>query len=115
MSGEKKFNHNLSTFGWGALLVWWGISVMIDPITFGICALGTGLILLGINAVRLLKGIPAVGTTTFIGVIALVWGMLDQARMMMALSADLSWALLLVVIGVVIWVELLLPRPQKAE
>lgn len=114
MAAEKKFNHNLSTFGWGALLVWWGISLMIDPITFGMCALGSGVILLSINAVRLLKGIPALGSTTFIGVIALVWGILDQARGMLALSEDISWALLLVVIGVVIWIELLLPRARKA-
>lgn len=115
MVAEEKFNQNLSTFAWGSLLIWWGISFMIDSITLGMCALGTGLILLGVNALRLFKGIPTLGSTTFIGIVALFWGMLDQARTMMALSPDLSWALLLVVIGVVFWAEVLLPQLRRAD
>ena len=43
MENTKALNHNFATIGWGALLIWWGISFMVGPITFGMCAIGTGL------------------------------------------------------------------------
>ncbi len=110
MGKKSTFNHNLSVFGWGALLIWWGISVMIDPITLAISAIGTGLIMLGLNAVRYYKGIPTVHTTWTLGIIALAWGALDQARMALHYPAGASFALLLVVIGLVVWVTVLLPQ-----
>ncbi len=112
MGKKSFFNHNLSTFGWGALLIWWGISVLIDPITLAMSAIGTGLIMLGLNAVRYLKGIPMVRTTTTLGIIALAWGALDQARIALHYPAGASFALLLLVIGLVIWVTVLLPQRQ---
>ncbi len=112
MGKKSIYNHNLSVFGWGALLIWWGISVMTDPITLAMAAMGTGLIMLGLNAVRSFKGIPTVHTTTILGIIALTWGALDQARMALGYPAGASFALLLVVIGLVIWVTVLLPQPE---
>ncbi len=110
MGKKSTFNHNVSAFGWGALLIWWGISVMIDPITLAMSAIGTGLIMLGLNAVRYFKGIPTVHTTTTLGIIALAWGVLDQARMALHYPAGASFALLLMVIGLVVWVTVLLPQ-----
>ncbi len=116
MGKISTFNHNLSTFGWGAMLIWWGISVMIDPITLAMSAIGTGLIMLGLNAIRFFKGIPTVHTTTILGIIALAWGALDQARMNLGYPAGASFALLLVVTGLVIWITALLPcHPTTAE
>lgn len=116
MGKKGTYNHNLSVFGWGTLLIWWGISVMIDPITLAMSAMGTGLIMLGVNAVRSFKGIPTVQTTTILGIIALAWGALDQARMSLGYTEGASFALLLVVIGLVIWVTVLLPQhPTTAE
>ncbi len=116
MAKKSTYNHNLSIFGWGALLIWWGISIMIDPITLAMSAIGTGLIMLGLNAVRSFKGIPTVHTTTILGIIALAWGALDQVRIALHYPAGASFALLLVVIGLVIWVTVLLPqRPTTAE
>ncbi len=68
MGKKSTYNHNLSVFGWGALLIWWGISVMIDPITLAMSAMGTGLIMLGLNAIRSFKGIPTIPTTILIKV-----------------------------------------------
>ncbi len=95
---NQTMNRTLATIGWGALFVWWGISIMIGPITIGMSAVGTGLILLGVNAVRLLKGIPTNGSTTVVGIIALMWGALDHA---LALRFEASLAAMLIVIGVV--------------
>jgi len=99
MESTKILNHNFATLGWGALLIWWGIVIMIDPITIGIGAMGTGLIMLGVNATRSLKGIPTRGSTTTIGVIALIWGALDH---FLSLSFGPSFATLLIVIGIVV-------------
>ena len=68
MGTKKALNHNLAVFGWGALFVWWSLVLMIDPITFGMGAMGTGLILLGINAIRAMKGIKPLGSSTNFGV-----------------------------------------------
>ncbi len=103
MNHIQTLNHNLATFGWGALFIWWGISIMIDPITIGMSSVGTGLILLGVNAARRLKGVPTNHSTTVVGAIALVWGMLDQV---FALRFGPSFAVLLILIGVITIVSL---------
>ncbi len=108
MPAQPTLNHTLATIGNGALLIWWGISIMIDPITIGISAIGTGVILLGVNGARRVKGIAAKGSTTAVGVIALVWGILDQA---LALRLGTSLATLLIVIGLVV-IASLLARPR---
>ncbi|MGZ9224132.1 MAG: hypothetical protein ACXW4M_01100 [Anaerolineales bacterium] len=98
MENTKTLNHNFATIGNGALLIWWGIVIMVDPLTIGMGAIGTGLIMLGVNAARLLNGIPTKGSTTVLGIIALVWGTLDTV---LDPSFELSFAIMLIVIGVV--------------
>jgi len=109
MDNVKTLNHNFATIGWGLLLLWWGVSFMIGPITIGMSAIGTGLILLGINAARALRGIPTNRSTTGWGLVALLWGLLDTT---LSLSLERSLAALLMVVGAVTIVSLLV-RPQK--
>ncbi len=97
MENTKGLNHNLAVIGNGALLIWWGLVIMIDPLTLGMGAIGTGLIMLGVNAARLLSGIPTKPSTTFIGSIALVWGSIDT---IFNPRLELSFAILLIIIGV---------------
>jgi hypothetical protein len=97
------------------LLIWWGISFAIDPITLGMSAVGTGLILLSANAARMLKGVRTVRSTTIWGIIALAWGALDQARSLLGMPEGVSIALILVVIGLVVWLTLLFPRSTGEE
>ncbi len=104
MNNTQAMNRNYATVGWGALLIWWGIVIVIDPLTLGMGAIGTGVILLAVSAARLVKGIPAKGSTIALGVVALVWGILDQA---LALRFGPSFATLLIVIGVVMIASLL--------
>lgn len=111
MENKANLNHVLATVGNGALLIWWGVAILIDPITIGITAIGTGLICLAVNAVRMLVGIPPKRSTTVFGLIALVWGTLDQAFM---LSFGLSFAVLMIVIGCVVALSPLLSRASPA-
>ncbi len=99
MEDLKRFNHRLATMAWGLLLIWWGIVIVVDPFTIAIGAIGTGLILLGVNAVRSQKGIPITNSNNSVGIIAIIWGVLDQARHMLGLSPWLSLALILFVVG----------------
>ncbi len=104
MENIKTKNHDLATVGNGALLIWWGIVIIIDPLTIGIGAIGTGLIMLGVNAARRLNDIPSKASTTFIGSIALAWGALDT---IFDPRLELSFAILLVVIGLATMASLL--------
>ncbi len=99
MEDKKRFNHTLATMAWGLLLIWWGVVIVVDPFTIAIGAIGTGLILLGVNAIRAWKGIPIKNSNNAVGSMAIAWGLLDQARHMLGLSPWLSLALLLFVIG----------------
>ena len=112
MDHLRTLNRNFETTAWGALFIWWGIVMTFDALTIGIGAIGTGLILLGVNAARSLKGIPARGSTTAVGLMALVWGALDQARSALALPVELSFAMMLIVIGTTL-LALVLLRARK--
>lgn len=98
-NAKTTLNHTIATVGLGLLLIWWGVVVIIGPLTLGIGAIGTGLILLGINLIRLLSGIPTYGSTTAIGIIALVLGTLDT---IFHLSLEATIALLLIAVGLAV-------------
>ncbi len=102
MDTQMVLNHRYAVIGWGVLFIWWGLVVLIDPLTIGMGAIGTGLIFLGVNGIRLLKGIEPVESSTWMGLTALLWGLLDQGRVMLAMPAGVSFALLMVVIGVMV-------------
>ncbi len=112
MTDMQTLNRRLATIGWSALFVWWGISILTDPITIGLSAVGTGLILLCVNTVRWLKAIPRNGSTTAVGVVALVWGTLDHV---LALHFGPSFATLLIIVGLVTMVSLLTSRARTSD
>jgi hypothetical protein len=99
MDNEEQLDHAIATIALGALLIWWGLAFMIAPITIGMATIGTGLILIGANVARYLKGIPTRISTTEMGLVALVWGTLDHA---FALPFGASLAALLIVIGLAV-------------
>ncbi len=98
MENAQTFNRNLATVGNGLLLIWWGIVILVDPLTIGLGAVGTGLILLAVNALRWLNGIPTKGSTTTVGVSALAWGLVDAVWNP---RFEISFAILLIIIGLV--------------
>ena len=109
MENTKTLNHNFATIGNGALLIWWGVVMMVHPLTIGMGAIGTGLIMLGVNAARLLKGIPTKDSTPMVGAIALVWGTLDT---IFNPRFELSFAIMLIVIGLAKIASLLMIRTK---
>jgi len=98
MENAASLDRIFSKIGENMLLVWWGVVMIVHPITIGMGAIGTGLILLGVNAARRLKGIPTRWTTTVVGSMAALWGLLD---VILKPRFDVSIALLLIVTGLV--------------
>ncbi len=105
MNATKTINRNFEGIAWGALFVWWGISVLVPTMPNGTTALGTGLILIGVNIARKLAGIPASGFSTTIGILALVWGALELVGVLVSLPFELPiFAILLIVLGLIVLV-----------
>jgi hypothetical protein len=98
MDTSKPLNHKIAVIGWSLLFIWWGVAILVGPITIGLTSVGTGIIMLGVNAARLFSGQPTNRSTTVVGLIALVWGSLDH---FLRLSFGVSSAALLIIIGVV--------------
>ena len=77
-----KEERDLGTLAWGMLLIWcgiwWGLLEPSELLRAGTGALGFGLILLGVNVVRILKGIPINLFSTTIGCLFLMLGGLQE-------------------------------------
>ncbi len=87
---------------WGALCMWWGITFLFTSLPPGTGAIGTGLILLGLNAARWLNGSVTNGVTITVGVLALVLGGLDLADSALRLPFELpTFAILLITLGAI--------------
>ncbi len=103
MNTTKANNRNFEVIAWGALFIWWGITVLIPSLPNGSTALGTGLILIGVNLARKLSGLPASGFSTTIGILALIWGGLELVGVLVSLPFELPiFAILIIVLGLII-------------
>ncbi len=114
----RPLNHYYATITWALLLILWGITILFDFIPIGVGLVGTGLVLLGLNAARSLKGIPTRANTTTLGILALLWGVLELARQFLPLPFVLSdWAIfasLLFGLGVIVLTRTLLQARKPA-
>lgn len=110
MKSEDRLDDQIGTIASSAVLIWWGLAFLIDPITIGMAAVGTGLILIGANAARHLKGLQTRPSTTNAGLIAVLWGTMDHV---FALSLGASLAVMLIVIGLAT-LKPVLSRPQTS-
>jgi uncharacterized membrane protein HdeD (DUF308 family) len=103
MENTRKLNPDLGTIAWGALLILWGITEMFKSLPEGMGAVGIGLILLGLNLARSIKGQPTSGFTTTFGILALLLGALQLARPYLHLSFELPiFAILLLTLGLIL-------------
>ena len=102
MNDNARINRNIETLAWGALFMWWGITLLVKfPAGFGL--IGLGLILLGANTARYFRGIRINGFSACIGILALVWGGLELAGTVLRLPFDLPiFAVLLIVLGLIV-------------
>ena len=112
MDDMKTINRRYETIAWGLLSMIWGITILFDFLPFGVGLVGTGLLFLGVTAVRSLNDLPTKGDNTIIGILALVWGGLELARPILHLSDWAIFAILLIVLGMILLVRGLL-RARK--
>ena len=111
---DRKYN----SLGWGLLAILWGITILFDFIPFGAGLVGTGLILLGANALLASRGRAARNDNSVFGILALVWGGLELARpLLLQISATGDWdwgifAILLVTLGLIMTIRALV-RPSQ--
>ncbi len=108
MNDNARTNRNIETLAWGALFVWWGITLLIK-FPSGVGLLGVGLILLGANAVRYSQGIRINGFSACIGVLALVWGGLELAGAALPFELPVFAVLLIALGATVVGLEFLRP------
>ncbi len=103
MGDVRKLNKVLEAVAWGSLFIWWGLALLLHWLPNGVDAAGTGLILLGVNLVRLLKGIPVNGFSSTLGILALAWGALDLSRSVFHLPFRLPvFEILMILLGVIL-------------
>jgi hypothetical protein len=100
MNDSIRKNHNIDALGWGALFIWWGLTLLIQ-FPAGVGLIGVGLILLAANAARYFQGLGLSGFTTAIGVLALIWGALELAGTVLPLQFPV-FPILLIVLGLLV-------------
>ncbi len=101
---EKLYQkRDLAAIAWGAFFIWWGITELFPSLPAGSGPLGIGLILLGLNAARHYSGEPISRFSISVGILAVIWGGLELAGVVLNLPFDIPvFAILLIVVGVMI-------------
>jgi hypothetical protein len=100
MNDSIAMKRRIEAFGWGALFIWWALTLLIQ-FPAGVGLIGVGLILLAANAAVYFQGMRINGFTTAIGVLALVWGALELAGTVLP-SALPVFPILLIVLGLIV-------------
>ncbi len=116
MQDNARMNRNIETLAWGALFVWWGITLLIN-FPAGVGLIGVGLILLGANAARYFQGIRINGFSACIGVLALIWGGLEVAGTALPFELPVFAILLIALGGTIVGLEFMRPAsgPQAGR
>ena len=100
MNDSLSKNRNIDALAWGALFIWWGLTLLIH-FPAGVGLIGVGLILLAASAARYFQGMRVSGFTTVIGVLALVWGLLELAGTVLPAALPV-FPILLIVLGLMV-------------
>lgn len=100
MKDKTRINRNIDALGWGALFIWWGITLLVK-LPAGVGLIGVGIILLVANAARYHQEKHFGGFTTVIGVLALVWGGLELAGTILPFELPV-FPILLIVLGLIV-------------
>ena len=103
MNNTQTMNRHFDAIAWGAIFIWWGITELFNSLPDGIGIIGIGLILIGVNIARSLNGVPTSRFSTALGILALVWGGLELAGVLLNLPFEIPvFAIVLIVLGVII-------------
>jgi cytosine/uracil/thiamine/allantoin permease len=102
---KQDLNRRLETIGWGLFLIMLGGFALVPGVPSGTWLIGAGLIMLGLNAIRVVLGIRVSAFTLILGTIALLSGLGS------VLGVDIPVGpLLIILIGLAIIVRALRPR-----
>ena len=99
---KRELNHRLETISWGLFLIMLGGFALIKSVPQETWLIGAGLIMLGLNGVRLLLGIRISWFTVIVGTVALASGL----ESVYGVSLDVG-PLLIILIGLAIIVRAL--------
>jgi len=114
MNSTNTINRNFEAIAWGALFIWWGITALLPSLPNGSTVTGIGLILIGVNVARRLSGFPVNSFSTTIGVLALIWGVLELAGVLLSLPFELPvFAIVLIALGVMVLVPELRAKQNR--
>ena len=93
---KAALNKRLETIGWGLFLIMLGGAALVPDaaVNDGWWSIGVGLIMFGLNLARYRNGIRMSGFTTFLGIIAIISGILQLVGL-----NDLGGAIFLIVLG----------------
>ncbi len=103
MEKAKRLERTLEASTWALLFVWWGLSLLPHFLPNGLDAAGTGLILLGLNAVLAMRKMPVHGFSLTGGILCLIWGGLDLSRSIFHLPYRLPvFSILMIALGLIL-------------
>lgn len=103
MIEKQSHKRDFGTIAWGAFFIWWGVTELFPSLPGGFGPLGIGLILLGLNAARHFAGEPTSRFSISLGILAVIWGGLELAGLVLNLPFDIPvYAILLIAMGVMI-------------
>jgi hypothetical protein len=106
-SRGEALDHQLERTGWALFLIMIGGLMLVPGVPGGAWLIGTGLIMLGLNAARYLSGVRVSTFTTLLGIAALALGMAEVVG-----TALPVFPLLLILIGAsILWRAFLERRP----
>ena len=93
---KAALNKRMEAVAWGLFLIMLGGSLLVDRevVPKGWWTIGVGVIMLGLNLARYLTGIKMSGFTVFLGIIAVIGGILELTGM-----EQIEGAVLLIVLG----------------
>lgn len=103
MNEKSVQKRDFDAIAWGAFFILWGLTELFPSLPSGTGALGIGLILLGMNASRHFSGLPTSHFSITVGILAVVWGGLDLAGVVLNLPFEIPvFAILLMVLGAIV-------------
>ncbi len=102
---KQDLNKRLETIGWGLFLIMLGGFALVKGVPEGTWLIGAGVIMLGLNAARMLLGIRVSWFSLILGTIALLSGLSSVLGVSIPVGP-----LLIILIGLAIIVRALQPR-----
>ena len=93
---KAALNKRMEAVAWGLFLIMLGGSLLVgrEVVPKGVWTIGVGLIMLGLNLARYLNQIKMSGFTVFLGIVAIIGGILELTGM-----ERIEGAILLIVLG----------------